>query len=534
MSSPSFSADAWSTLNGLATVWLGALVWLSVAATAVFLVVYVLRRLLPARAAFLRHGLLSLVLLRLVLPPHIESPWSLWTLVDDWRIGTKVEGSQDSASILGSYAVATRHHSRIQHSHVQRLDGTAPAASASAADQSAEPQTPWALALLVLWGFGAGSVGWRFARQRRKYRSFIDGATPLDQGPLYELTERYRRLFRLRRPIRVVISEAPVMPFTLGIRRPVILFPSKLAGSGVQEPSPGDRAVLESILAHELAHIQRLDDLWLKCQNILQAIYFFHPVVWMTSLAMNHDRELDCDQRAIHTLSFSPRGYGEAFLHLLSLDLSPSDAASAFAGRRRLKMRLKNILDTRPVSSPRRRQACLLVAIGLAVLPWAVTGEPQPTPAPEALETERSQNPPSRELTLFDLMPGSRITSTFGPQTHPIDGTEVHHDGVDLSTGVESSIYAPRGGVVKVATDFYAPAPKMGKVVIIDHGSGIETLYAHLATIAVEEKSGVSDGELLGKAGETGVASGPHLHFEIHKDGELVDPVDIAEWIGDC
>ncbi len=74
----------------------------------------------------------------------------------------------------------------------------------------------------------------------------------------------------------------------------------------------------------------------------------------------------------------------------------------------------------------------------------------------------------------------------------------------------------------------------MGTGVIVDHGGGVQTLYAHLARLSVQSGDGISDGEQIGFAGNTGVSSGPHLHFEIWKDGEKVDPANIAQVLGDC
>ncbi len=74
----------------------------------------------------------------------------------------------------------------------------------------------------------------------------------------------------------------------------------------------------------------------------------------------------------------------------------------------------------------------------------------------------------------------------------------------------------------------------MGTVVIVDHGGGVKTFYAHLAKLSVQAGDGISVGEQIGLAGNTGVSSGPHLHFEIWKDGEKVDPANLAQVLGDC
>jgi len=120
-------------------------------------------------------------------------------------------------------------------------------------------------------------------------------------------------------------------------------------------------------------------------------------------------------------------------------------------------------------------------------------------------------------------LPSSRlITSLFGNRVHPEYGTVKFHKGVDINASVGAAIVAADGGtVVTVGND---PAG-YGIYVSIYHSGGRSTLYAHMNAAAVSAGQTVSQGQVIGYAGSSGVSTGPHLHFEIAVDGALHNPL---------
>jgi len=114
-----------------------------------------------------------------------------------------------------------------------------------------------------------------------------------------------------------------------------------------------------------------------------------------------------------------------------------------------------------------------------------------------------------------------RVSSGFGLRADPIDGVHRHHDGVDIAAPRGTPIRAARAGrVVRAET-----VKGYGKLVVLDHGAGLETRYAHCEGIDVEVGDQVEAGSVLGRVGATGRATGPHLHFEARQDGRPIDPV---------
>ncbi|GGG06706.1 murein hydrolase activator EnvC family protein [Paenibacillus abyssi] len=120
---------------------------------------------------------------------------------------------------------------------------------------------------------------------------------------------------------------------------------------------------------------------------------------------------------------------------------------------------------------------------------------------------------------------GYRMSSQFGPRTHPITGVKGKmHNGVDFAAPQGTAIYAAESGVVIVAqaTSGY------GNTVIIDHGAGLWTLYAHIKPGGIKVESGekVKRGQKIAEVGTTGNSTGPHLHFEVRQDEKPVNPLN--------
>ena len=116
----------------------------------------------------------------------------------------------------------------------------------------------------------------------------------------------------------------------------------------------------------------------------------------------------------------------------------------------------------------------------------------------------------------------TRITSQFGMRTHPITGIYKLHTGVDLGAPYGSNFIAANDGLVTYAG--YNAA--YGNMVIIDHGGGVTTLYAHGSEILVNVGDMIYQGTPVLKVGSTGYSTGPHAHFEVRIGGEYVQPLD--------
>jgi len=132
-------------------------------------------------------------------------------------------------------------------------------------------------------------------------------------------------------------------------------------------------------------------------------------------------------------------------------------------------------------------------------------------------ESDRLQSIPS-----IRPVNGGYINSGFGYRNDPFTSKPRFHYGQDITVSSGTNIYAPSDGVVKYA----ARQGGFGKVIKLDHGYGYRTIFAHLSKFYVKWGQKVKRGDLIGKTGNTGRSAGPHLHYEVHRNGVPQNPLD--------
>lgn len=121
----------------------------------------------------------------------------------------------------------------------------------------------------------------------------------------------------------------------------------------------------------------------------------------------------------------------------------------------------------------------------------------------------------------WPLRAGGVITSSFGMRRHPISGRRSMHKGIDIAAKHGTDIVATADGVVI----FAGRKTGYGKIVEIRHADGLETRYAHNSRNLVSKGDLVSKGQVIAKLGSTGRSTGPHVHFEVRRGGEAIDPM---------
>jgi murein DD-endopeptidase MepM/ murein hydrolase activator NlpD len=148
----------------------------------------------------------------------------------------------------------------------------------------------------------------------------------------------------------------------------------------------------------------------------------------------------------------------------------------------------------------------------------------------QQLEMLNSMMTERQSLAEFDVsgrpVSGGYISSTYGRRLDPFTGNRAFHQGVDFNTGrVGEDVFAVAAGVVNYSgwKDGY------GRMVQIDHGNGFETLYVHDQKLLVKEGDVVKKGQIIALSGTSGRSTGPHVHFEVHKNGRVVDPASYIQ-----
>jgi len=119
----------------------------------------------------------------------------------------------------------------------------------------------------------------------------------------------------------------------------------------------------------------------------------------------------------------------------------------------------------------------------------------------------------------------AEVTSGFGLRLHPVFQEERMHTGIDLGAPVGTPIAAALDGIVSAVGEDEV----LGKTITVNHGDGIETVYAHCSEIGAQAGQYVRQGDQIAYVGETGQSDGPHLHFEVKVDGTAIDPAQVLD-----
>ncbi len=153
-------------------------------------------------------------------------------------------------------------------------------------------------------------------------------------------------------------------------------------------------------------------------------------------------------------------------------------------------------------------------SLSVPYLPGPVAGSLVPSAAPE-------DGPRRGTLPVI-----GRMSSAFGRRTDPFHGHVRNHKGVDIAAPEGAPIRAAEGGVVVMAGE----QGSYGKLVVVEHADGSQAFYAHCSELGVAPGQQVQPGQTIGRVGQTGRATGPHLHFELRQGGEAVDPAAVYGW----
>jgi uncharacterized protein (TIGR03435 family) len=193
--------------------------------------------------------------------------------------------------------------------------------------------------LLALWFCGFVAVllyGW--ARWRRVAVA-VRSATPLTEGRELEALWKMGQAIHLPTAIRLVSSNAKLEPGVFGIFRPILWLPAGI-GNRLED------AELEAILAHELCHIRRRDNLLATLHLLVESIFWFHPLVWWLGARLEEERERACDEEVVR-MGGEPQIYAESILKVCEFYLASPVACAAGVTGGELKKRIEGIMSNR-------------------------------------------------------------------------------------------------------------------------------------------------------------------------------------------
>ncbi len=220
---------------------------------------------------------------------------------------------------------------------------------------------PWiSIVLVIIWLCGCIVILIHWTRQWHRARRLVNESAALGEGrEVLELRQAEAGL-RLRKPISVVVTSKTVEPGIFGVMRPVLLWPA-----GLSEQM--DDVHIASIVAHELEHVRRRDNLTAAIHSLVEAVFWFHPAVWWMGAKMTDERERACDEKVLEQ-DLEPRTYADSILKVCAFCLeSPLSCIVGVSGSD-LRKRVLRITSHRSGRTLTLGHRTLLLAASVSVI----------------------------------------------------------------------------------------------------------------------------------------------------------------------
>jgi uncharacterized protein (TIGR03435 family) len=232
----------------------------------------------------------------------------------------------------------------------------------SAAVSSGETGSTHILPVLAfpLWLCGFVAILFHWLARWRRMSTAVQASTPLREGPEAEMLLRLQRLTGIRKRVELASTATAVEPGIFGFFRPVLLLPANVRDRLANEH-------LEAVLAHELCHVRRRDNLAAAAHMLVEAVFWFHPLVWWLGSRLVEERERACDQEVLK-LGNDPEVYAESILKTCRYYLeSPLACVSGITGSD-LKMRIVRIMTEGAAKKLSPGRKLFLAAAGVAAI----------------------------------------------------------------------------------------------------------------------------------------------------------------------
>jgi hypothetical protein len=278
------------------------------------------------------------------------------------------------------------------------------------------------------------------------------------------------------------------------------------------------------IVEHEKAHVSQYHWIDLLLVEIASIILWFNPVVILYKRSIKLQHEYLADARTI-TKNTSIDEYLKCMLQQIKLENSLSPT-SPFYHSNTIKKRIRMI--TKNKTSATVSVAYLLVLPVVCLLLFSFTGRSVPSFQEDTIET--TNIPTNTEAVAEENKPSiapvemskAEISSGFGDRLNPLTKKKQFHTGMDFKLPEGERVLATADGVISTSTF----DESHGNYIVIKHDEIYSTRYSHLKSSSVKEGDKIKKGDLIGYVGNTGLSVGPHLHYEVSKDGKVVDPKD--------
>lgn len=416
-----------------------------------------------------------LLIVKLAIPWSVNSSISLynWLPPLSWEA---VQGSASSSVSGYIYTEATGAHTGN------------PTIELSAVQSNVSPIT-WLNLLSALWLCGVIVLLIITIRTMLKWsRTLKEESIVLEQHVLL-IFAHCKEQMGISQKLPILRSKTVTSPTLTGIWRPRILLPDGIIDALEEQE-------LRHIFLHELSHWKRHDIAVNSLMSFLLILNWFNPLLWYAATRMRRDQEIACDALALTYMNEAEaQKYGYTMIKLLELYSEQRTTvltASFSSSRSHLKRRIEMI-------SSFKKKAYTWTASGIvAVLALGV-------------------------FTLTDAKQVFGQQLTFITPAEGTSNSSPKANGMTIINALNTPVHAAAAGTV-IAAEYDR---KAGNHVVVSHEGGYQSVYSHLEKLEVAPGTTVSQGQLIGLLGSTGQSTGPHLYFELIKDGTAVNPFEM-------
>ncbi|WP_299437460.1 M23/M56 family metallopeptidase [uncultured Aquimarina sp.] len=287
-------------------------------------------------------------------------------------------------------------------------------------------------------------------------------------------------------------------------------------------PKDKINAIDQAILEHEKVHVKLGHTIDLMLTEIYLVVFWFNPFSYLFKKSIRSIHEFQADKLVINN-QIKKSHYLE--LLIKNLGAKQNVQLHSYFNHSLIKKRIDMITKTNSNQKNIIRYAFLLPILAILFMAF-MKPELSTTHITESVITEEIiiNIPPS----IFPIQNGSvdDITAIYGPGfNHPIKKKKVFHHGIDIRAKVGTPILATGDGTIATAKN----KGNWGNLIIISHADGYQTWYAHLQGFNIEENQQVKKGQIIGYSGNTGLSTGPHLHYEVQRNGKRLNPMDFLK-----
>lgn len=358
------------------------------------------------------------------------------------------------------------------------------------------PYITWSMTLLVTWFCISIGLFIRLFSQRKQFREIVKQSNKVSSTDHLALFHHLYAKFNLRRRVDLVAGNTNVSPFTIGTLRPVIYLPKEMLNSL-------DQQALTSVIAHEMAHIKRYDDLSGLARQILQRVLFFFPIVWFTNRQIDEQKEIACDRMAVTSSKLSVGDYANSLLSIVKHFQSQSSAKVPSLSLHRQSYRAR-LLALKYYSMKGLSGSSLALSSALLIILFIMPMGSQEAIS-HTLKLRSLHTLPENLPKLSPPVLGGTLDAGF----HDVDirlpmgigKMNVFHEGLDFQVPIGSPVFAMADGkVIKVVTQPEdGIAMTSGGYILIEHSNGILASYHYVGNSPVKPDQLVKQGDLVGE-----------------------------------